>query len=62
MKEMLFLLIIIQTYFYICVSEGCSDFQKSKQYYCLNLKSEDPNKKCSFINDRCISNYKTCED
>ena len=40
----------------------CSMFEEIKQAICGSLKSEDKNKKCSLVNNECISTYEECEE
>ena len=44
------------------LEDDCSYFEDYKKFYCEILDAGDVNKKCSFVDNKCISTYKKCED
>lgn len=69
MKELtIFLIITLVIYNCLCGMDSsyflydCSMFEEIKQAICGSLKSEDKNKKCSLVNNECISTYEECEE
>ena len=62
MKEALFLLIIsliisnsLCGYDYSDLEDDCSEFSSYKLDFCETLEAEDDNKKCTYVNNECIS-------
>ena len=48
--------------YWIDIFQDCSEFENIKYEFCNYLRAEDPNKKCTLINNKCISSYNDCED
>ena len=47
---------------YFELEGDCSDFSNYKHEYCEVLDAGNENKKCTYINNKCISTFKNCED
>ena len=69
MKELSLLIIIsliisstLCGFDYQDLEDDCSEFLNEKFDFCEYLDAGDENKKCTYVNNECISTFKNCED